>query len=78
MTCGFSARDQRPQGDPETVIMLPTGTIVGLYIRGLDEHVMLGIHETRDGWPLSCAITNEVAIDLSQSNPRRRIEKGDE
>ena len=68
-------KDQVAQGDPETVVLLPTGALVGLYIRGLKTGLtMLGIREDTDGQPLSCAVTNEFHIDTSkpqQSNPRR-------
>ena len=68
-------KDRVPQGDPDTVVLLPHGAIVGLYIRGLPEgKVMLGIREDAEGQPVSCAVTNELHIDTSrslQSNPHR-------
>ena len=69
-------KDRVAQGDPETVVLLPHGALVGLYIRGVTskEHIMLGIREDADGQPVSCAVTNEVYIDTSrmwQSNPQR-------
>ncbi len=75
--------ERTPQGDPETVVCLPTGSLLGLHIRGLDAPVMLGIREDAEGQPVSCAITTELHIDTAhrplQSNPRRRVESnGDE
>lgn len=72
--------DLLPQGDPETVVFLQKqGAIVGLAIRGLDGHVMLGIREDAQGHPLSCAVTNEVEIDTNcQSNPRRQLDAEDQ
>lgn len=69
-------RDLAPQGDPETVVLLPSGqgSLVGLHIRGVTgRHLMLGIREDELGRPEACAITNELYIDTSraQSNPRR-------
>lgn len=51
-------------GDPETVVFLPgaRGSIVGLRILGLEDHVMIGIREDAHGQPQSCAITNELKI----------------
>ena len=69
-------KDTVPQGDPDTVVLLPGGALVGLYIKGLKEgKVMLGIREDAEGQPVSCAVTNEIWIDTAnrpiQSNPRR-------
>ena len=67
-------KDREPMGDPETVITLGTGSIVGLYIRGVPGAVMLGIREDRHGWPISCAVTHAYGVDTgwpAQSNPRR-------
>lgn len=66
--------DLQAQGDPETVVFLPqNGSLVGLHIKGVEDHVMLGIREDMQGHPISCAITNEVEIDARplHSNPRR-------
>lgn len=66
--------DTTPQGDPDTVVLLPDGeSLVGLYIKGLREQTMLGVREDALGRPLSCAITNQIQIDTMrvQSNPRR-------
>lgn len=56
--------DLKPQSDPETVVFLPgaRGSIVGLRILGLEDHVMIGIKEDIHGQPISCAITNELQI----------------
>lgn len=56
--------DLAPQGDPETVVFLPgaRGSIVGLRILGLEDHVMIAIKEDNKGRPQSCAITNELKI----------------
>lgn len=70
-------RDLVAQNDghgPETVVLLPTGSLVGLHVRGVPGHVILGIREDREGRPVSCAVVNEMHIDTSQpliSNPRR-------
>jgi hypothetical protein len=69
--------DLHAQGDPETVILLhEAGAILGLHIKGLADHIVLGIREDREGQPVSCAITNELAIDTNhlQSNPRRHLD----
>ncbi len=75
-------RDRVAMGDPETVVTLGTGSLVGLYIRGVPGQVMLGIREDREGRPLSCAVTNQVFIDTAdvphQSNPRRIIQPGED
>ena len=66
--------DLFPQGEPETVVFLPSKeSLIGLHIRGLEDHVMLGIREDECGRPISCAMTNELHIDTLhlQSNPRR-------
>lgn len=70
-------QDLRSQGDPETVVFLPgaRGSIVGLRILGLDDHVMVGIREDVHGQPVSMAITNELQIGAPmQSNPRRQTD----
>lgn len=70
----INPRDRTPQGDPETLVLLPTGALVGLYINGVQgQQVMLGIREDMAGQPVSCAITTELYTDTSrmQSNPRR-------
>lgn len=64
-------KDRVPQGDPDTVVLLPQGALVGLYIRGVPGLVMLGIREDAEGQPVSCAVTNDLHMNL-QSNPRRR------
>ena len=70
---GMHPVDRMPQGDPETVVLLPTGSLIGLHIRGVDAPTMLGIREDADGQPVSCAITTELHISYPpvQSNPRR-------
>lgn len=72
-------RDQTPQGEPETVVVLPEGSLVGLSIKGVRAPTMLGIREDAAGQPVSCAITNELAIDTAggQSNPRRAVDPED-
>lgn len=75
-------KDRVAQGDPDTVVLLAHGALVGLYIRGVTstEHIMLGIREDAEGQPVSCAVTNVVHIDTSrtwQSNPRRRLYRDD-
>lgn len=70
----LAPKDRVPQGDPDTVVLLPHGSLLGLHIMGLPGHVMLGIREDAEGQPVSCAVTNELHIDTSrvwQSNPRR-------
>lgn len=66
-------RDRTPQGDPETVVILPRGgTLLGLYIKGVSGTSMLGIREDVEGQPVSCAIGEVVEVDTStHSNPRR-------
>lgn len=64
----MDAIDKTPQGDPETVVILPHGSLIGLKIRGLYGHVMLGIREDEQGHPVSCAVTDELFID---THPRR-------
>lgn len=64
-------RDCRAQGDPDTVVLLPHGALVGLYIKGLKRLTMLGIREDTEGRPVSCAITNELPILPLHSNPHR-------
>lgn len=77
----IEASDLIAQSDPETVVFLPNRTsLVGLHVKGLDEgHVMLGIREDERGHPLSCLVTNELAIDTAapQSNPRRITDGAD-
>lgn len=60
----IESADLLAQGDPETVVFLPgaRGSIVGLRILGLEDHVMIGIKEDIHGQPISCAITNELQI----------------
>lgn len=75
-------RDRQPQGDPETVVLLPHGgALVGLYIRGITGTAMLGIREDAEGQPVSCAIGEmweiETAPKPTQSNPRRHPEQED-
>ena len=66
-------KDRMAQGDPETVVLLPTGALVGLSILGVRGPTMLGIREDAEGQPVSCAITNEFWAEYppAQSNPRR-------
>lgn len=60
--------DKMPQGDPETVVMLPRGSLIGLNIRGLYGHVVLGIREDEHGQPVSCAVTDELHIDTDHED----------
>lgn len=60
--------DRFPQGDPETVVILPRGSLIGLQIRGVLGGVMLGIREDEHGQPVSCAVTDDLFID---THPRR-------
>lgn len=72
--------DLTPQGDPETVVLLPHGgALVGLYIKGVTGPTMLGIREDDEGQPLSMAIGDLFEIDTSrvQSNPRRQADEED-
>lgn len=74
-------RDQTAQGDPETVVLLPTGgALVGLYIKGVTGTSMLGIREDTEGQPVSMAIGDLLEIDTSrvQSNPRRAPDREDD
>lgn len=66
-------KDRVAQGDPETVVLLPEGSLLGLYVKGTKHGpIMLGIREDRDGHPVSCAITQELRVDYPlHSNPRR-------
>lgn len=70
----YDFKDLIPMGDPETVICLPEGSILGLHIVGLiDGDKMLGIRCDELGRPETCAVTNEIAVDLPlHSNPRRK------
>ena len=74
-------RDRTPQGDPDTVVLLPTGALIGLYIiKGVQGQIVLGIREDTEGHPVSCAVTNELYIDTwrsPQSNPRRHADEGE-
>lgn len=72
----YDVRDLRAQGDPETTIFLPNReTIEGLHIVGLETDLMLGVKFSANGTPLSCAVTNDVDLDVPlQSNPRRADE----
>lgn len=70
--------DRIAQGDPDTVVHLPCGVLVGLRILGVSGDVMLGIREDRNGWPVSCAVTNAFGVDTGwpeQSNPKRYVEE---
>jgi len=71
--------DLVPQGDPETVVFLAgSGSLLGLHIKGLVNHMMLGIREDEFGRPVGCAITTELTIDTHlQSGPRRHGDEGD-
>ena len=63
--------DANAQGDPETLVCLPNGeTIVGLHIRGLVAHVMLGVRTDRAGVPLTCAVVTNLFIDTSHRQDR--------
>lgn len=72
-------RDLIPQGDPETVIFTSDGTLLGLHVVGLEDgDKIIGIRCDELGRPETCAVTNEIALDLPlQSNPRRQAD-GDE
>lgn len=63
--------DRIPQGDPETVVLLPrgSGSLIGLHIRGVGVPSMLGIREDELGRPEACAITNELHIDTTHPRP---------
>lgn len=76
----INPKDLLPQGEPETVVILPTGSILGLSILGLAKPLMLGIREDRDGYPQSCAISLELHIEPApvQRNPNRSGETGEE
>lgn len=73
-------RDLVAQGDPDTVVLLPDCTLLGLYIRGVEGQVMLGIKEDREGYPVSCGVG--IAMDTTsvphQMNPRRIITPGED
>ena len=71
-----SPKDRCPQGDPETVVLLPNGSLIGLSIRGLKSMTMLGIRKDADGDPVSCAIANELYIEHIpvQRNPARHAD----
>lgn len=57
---------------PETVVMLPNGSLLGFHIKGTDLGRMLGIREDELGRVVSCAITNELHVNHpAQSNPQR-------
>lgn len=74
-------KDREPQGDPETVVLLPCGqgSLVGLRIKDWPGDVILGIREDEVGRPVSCAVTSAFGVDTSawQSNPRRVAESGE-
>lgn len=60
------------------MVLLDSGdALVGLYIRGLTDAMMiLGIREDPEGRPVSCAVTNAIYIDTAKrldllSGPRR-------
>lgn len=57
--------DKMPQGDPETVVWLPSGSLIGLAIRGVLGRVMLGIREDAEGIPVSCAVMDSLHVDTS-------------
>lgn len=77
-------QDVKPQGEPETVIILPSGQMMqGLRILGVEGDVMLGVKITADErTALSCAVTTELYIEYSpinlHSNPRRQLEEDDQ
>ena len=60
---------------PEVEDVLPNGeTLIGLHIRGVAGHVILGIRLDRHSRPESCAVTNAFGVETgwsAQSNPRR-------
>lgn len=74
-------RDLLPVGDPETVVLLPSGgSLLGLHICGLPDGVprMLGIREDELGRPVSFATAEEWPLDITpQSNPRRVDDRED-
>lgn len=73
--------DFQPQGDPETVVLLPHGALVGLHILNSGfGAVMLGIREDEHGQPVSCAVTNtlQIVYPPSQSNPKRHIDRDED
>ena len=67
-------RDRKPQGEPDTIVLLPTGSLVGLRILGVLGNITLGIREDREGYPVSCVVTDAFGVDTWQSNPRRVAE----
>jgi len=69
--------DRMPQGDPETVVYLPTGALLGLHIRGMLGPMMLGIREDAEGQPVSCAVVNSLQIDTMQLKPKRHEDRED-
>lgn len=61
-------------GDPETVVCLPTGSLVELYVPATGYgQTMLGIRLDREGRPVSCVVARgpDVEMPPSQSNPHR-------
>ena len=74
-------RDTVPMGEPETVVYLPQGSLVGLRIPGVPGHRTLGIREDAHGQPVSCAeVADSIALDIrpAQSNPRRVDDRKDD
>lgn len=71
--------DLVPQGDPETVVLLPDGTsLIGLHIRGLEGLHMLGILRDAQERPISFASADSVLhVDTLHSNPRRHVDRAD-
>lgn len=72
--------DRYPQGDPETVVLLPHGALVGLHILHSGHgQIMLGIREDAQGQPVSCAVTNELVIEYppQRGHPRRYGDRED-
>jgi hypothetical protein len=48
--------DRMPQGEPETIIRLPDGRLLGLKIRGVEKNKALGIRVDQLGRPESCSV----------------------
>lgn len=66
----INPRDREAQGDPEWIVCLPEGVLLGLCVRGLrGGPVVLGIREDAEGAIVSCAIL------LDFPTPRRQADR---
>jgi hypothetical protein len=77
----YEFKDLIPMGDPETVICLPHGSLLGLHVVGLEDgDRMIGIRCDELGRPETCAVTNEIAIDHQpmQLRSKPREDDGDQ